>query len=180
MSTHAAILYQHPISGNKSSKPREKTLNSGSICFSGIYCHADGYPEWVGRVLLENYTTPEKVLSLIQLGDLESLGRTTEPEPKGYKSYEHIDPKDETNGLYTSAFSRDSGEKLNITIDGSYKEVLSKLCYEFAYLFKSNDSNDGNGSGGNGSGTWYILNKSGHWVILNETKIKYYQKQWGS
>lgn len=41
---------------------------------TGIYCHFDGYPEGVGRILLENYDTEDKVNALIAKGDMSSLG----------------------------------------------------------------------------------------------------------
>ena len=42
---------------------------------TGIYCHWDGYLEQVGRKLFENYTDLEKVVELLELGDLSSLGK---------------------------------------------------------------------------------------------------------
>ena len=39
-----------------------------------IYCHNDGYPAHVGRVLLEHYQSAEKVDQLIKLGSISSLG----------------------------------------------------------------------------------------------------------
>lgn len=42
--------------------------------FGTIYCHWDGYPSNNGRILIESYTTQEKVDALIALGDLSSLG----------------------------------------------------------------------------------------------------------
>ena len=41
-----------------------------------IYCHHDGYFEYVGAVLLEHYNNPDKVRELIKLGNLSSLGAT--------------------------------------------------------------------------------------------------------
>lgn len=41
-----------------------------------IYCHHDGYPEWVGRVLTNYYDTTESIEKLLELGDLSSLGDT--------------------------------------------------------------------------------------------------------
>lgn len=45
---------------------------------TGVYCHFDGYPEGVGKTLLENYDTEEKVQALIAEGDMSSLGTTIE------------------------------------------------------------------------------------------------------
>lgn len=39
-----------------------------------IYVHSDGYLEHTGKVLRENYTTPEQIKELMQLGDLSILG----------------------------------------------------------------------------------------------------------
>ncbi len=54
------------------------TTNPKGDC-SGIYCHWDGYPSWVGRILSEHYTTPGRVRQLIRLGDLSSLGERVTP-----------------------------------------------------------------------------------------------------
>jgi len=39
----------------------------------GIYCHWDGYPEYVGKVLKEHYTDSDKIEKLINLGDIAML-----------------------------------------------------------------------------------------------------------
>lgn len=46
-----------------------------------VYCHHDGYLEGVGRTLLDHYTDPDKIDSLLALGDLSSLG--DDPETPG-------------------------------------------------------------------------------------------------
>lgn len=40
---------------------------------SQVYCHWDGYPSHNGAILLEHFTTLEKIEKLISLGDLSSL-----------------------------------------------------------------------------------------------------------
>ena len=40
-----------------------------------IYCGSDGYPEWVGRLLLTYYPSKEMALEIMKLGDLRCLGR---------------------------------------------------------------------------------------------------------
>lgn len=42
-----------------------------------IYCHSDGYPSGVGSILRDYYTTEDKIIKLLNLGDLSILG--TEP-----------------------------------------------------------------------------------------------------
>ena len=48
-----------------------KTKKSGYL---GIYCHNDGYPQGVGKILKKHYKTDEKIDKLIALGDISSLG----------------------------------------------------------------------------------------------------------
>ena len=43
-------------------------LNGNSIL--SAYHHWDGYPEWLGKVLVEHYNTKEKVEALIHGGDM--------------------------------------------------------------------------------------------------------------
>ena len=47
-------------------------LDDGSI--RAVYCHWDGYPKHNGRVLQYHYTDRDKIMQLISLGDLSSLG----------------------------------------------------------------------------------------------------------
>ena len=44
----------------------------GSI--TGIYCHYDGYTEYVGKILLNHYNDVGIINKLMELGDLSSLG----------------------------------------------------------------------------------------------------------
>lgn len=43
-----------------------------------VYCHFDGYPEGVGKTLIENYTYTEIIEELILKGDMSSLENTIE------------------------------------------------------------------------------------------------------
>ena len=56
-----------------------------------VYCHFDGYPEGVGKTLLENYDTEDKVNALIAEGDMSSLGATLE-ECSFYKEGPDTEP----------------------------------------------------------------------------------------
>lgn len=48
--------------------------------FESIYCHHDGYLEYVGRKLQKYYNDPVKVRALMKLGDISSLGNDLKPE----------------------------------------------------------------------------------------------------
>lgn len=45
--------------------------NDGTIM--AIYCHWDGYPEWVGKILYNCYNTRDRVSLLINQGHLSCL-----------------------------------------------------------------------------------------------------------
>ena len=55
-----------------------KKMEDGNII--GIYCHHDGYISNNGRILFENYNTPDKVDELLALGDLSCLGEKINPQ----------------------------------------------------------------------------------------------------
>jgi hypothetical protein len=89
---------------------------------TGVYCHFDGYPEGVGEVLHNNYTTPDQVRALLELGDLSSLGDTIDE---------------------TIAYHRDRGEALQEPcVFGSIQEMTNKardvMGAEWAYVHDDN------------------------------------------
>lgn len=86
---------------------------------TGIYCHWDGYPEHNGKILVNDYTTEEKVRELIALGDISSLGSTINE---------------------TEAYGRDRGERSVGPHKGlSHREFVGKYGKEYHYLFKNGE-----------------------------------------
>lgn len=73
-----------------------------------IYCHYDGYPEYVGRILTECYKDFDKVKELISYGDLSCLGENIHPTDK---SHSFNTPQDGVCVFYT----RDRGDSFQIT-----------------------------------------------------------------
>jgi hypothetical protein len=55
--------------------------------YKTIYCHYDGYPEYMYPTLLDNYNTEEKALALVALGDASSVGEKLEPT-QDYHSFD--------------------------------------------------------------------------------------------
>jgi hypothetical protein len=94
-----------------------------------IYCHWDGYPEHHGPILLEHYTTQEKVESLIALGSISSLSPETEI-PEGV-SHNFENP---ANGIVV-AYHRDRGEELSFKAHGSVNEFIKSDVEEYGYVF---------------------------------------------
>lgn len=48
-------------------------LKHSDDTFSGVYCHWDGYPEHNGKVLRDEYTDRNKIVDLLDGGDISSL-----------------------------------------------------------------------------------------------------------
>lgn len=105
------------------------TTNPKDDC-SGIYCHWDGYPEGVGRILEQHYTKKSKVRKLINLGDISSLRPLV--EPTGPHSF------DNAQDDVTVAYARDRGEKGTSKRTGSLGELVeiaADMWCEYVYLF---------------------------------------------
>ena len=101
-----------------------KQLNDGSIL--GVYCHYDGYPEFNGRVLRDNFDTADKVAALIDGGDMSctwtNAGWGNETLPESGALY------------YTSR-----GEKIEDNaprVDDNIVEYLNDG-EEYAYIFNN-------------------------------------------
>jgi len=95
---------------------------------SSIYCHWDGYPDYNGRVLSENYTDLEKIKKLIALGSISVLkGEVETDDPHTFDN-----PKE---GV-TIAYHRDRGEDYDAPrINESLDEYLEHDNEEYGYFF---------------------------------------------
>ena len=117
-----------------------------------IYCHWDGYPEGVGKVLLNNYKDEDKVKKLLKLGDMSSLGSEPVANPKGWDYSEPM--RDDmcvtyaTRGEYCpSAKSKDLE---------AYAELSDECWGEYTYLFKDNE--------------WYLVEEDDGKYVLHPLK----------
>lgn len=107
--------------------------NSG---YRRIYCHNDGHPNRVGKILAEHYTDRDKVEKLISLGGISSLGEKIEPtDPK--HSFET--PEKGVTVFYT----RDRGENWAINAPGKnfdlpdlVSAVIGQGDIEYLYVFE--------------------------------------------
>ena len=115
----------------------------GSVTF--IYCHSDGYPSYVGKILREHYTDEAKVRELIGLGDLSSIGPVIGVKHK----FDDFSPAVEH---MCRAYHRDRGEEWKDTKPRSchsetnfYRRAKREASY--AYLFKD--------------GKWHICRSGG-------------------
>jgi hypothetical protein len=94
-----------------------------------IYCHWDGYPSHHGPILLEHYTTQEKVESLIELGSISSLAPET--EIPGGVTHNFENPAD---GIVV-AYHRDRKEPIAIKAHGSVNDFVKSDIEEYGYIF---------------------------------------------
>ena len=97
--------------------------------YKTIYCHHDGEPTGVGKILLTEYNTEEKLDELLMLGDLSMLGKKLAPDPtKPHKNWEWQEN-------VTLAYGRDIGETGKWAREYTYKELLKIPNIDYIYIF---------------------------------------------
>ena len=72
---------------------------------TSIYCHFDGYPSHVGRLLQTTYNTEGDAREIVSLGDLSCLDERLHPDADSPHSFQ-----DRVPGI-TLAYGRDRGEE---------------------------------------------------------------------
>ncbi len=118
-------------------------VNEDGTTITSIYCHNDGYPEYNGKILVENYDTREKIMALMDLGDLSSLGPTL-GEAHDFNVY---------NGNVCTAYGRDRGEEGTEALVCGCETDYRLRDEEYNYLFKSD-------------GKWYMAKHDGKFKPL--------------
>jgi hypothetical protein len=100
----------------------------------GVYCHSDGYPEGVGKILLVYYREPSKVVALLNLGDISSLDQDIgekhpfSDRPKGSSTFYGRD-RGETGTAPRTFASRED-----------FRESLRAAGVEYVYIATTVDS----------------------------------------
>jgi len=100
---------------------------------TSIYCHWDGYPSNNGNILNDHYKNPEKVKSLIKLGNISSLKPGVEPEAGSVHTY------DQPQKNITVAYGRDrheTGSSIVARVDPDIDSFMKGDIEEWGYLFK--------------------------------------------
>jgi hypothetical protein len=77
MSTRARIFKAYPT-------------QSGEYILDGVYCHFDGYPSHVGKILKDYYQDESKIDTLISLGNMSYLDKEILPHSENH-SYKNPD-----------------------------------------------------------------------------------------
>lgn len=120
-----------------------------SITF--IYCHYDGYPEYVGKMLLQHYNTAGIVNELMDLGDLSQLCEKLYSDNNS-----HTFDKPQKNVCV--AYGRDRGETEvdSRTFEdlGEFEDNAKNSWIDYQYLFD------------NGKWSYRNVNKKYGWIEL--------------
>jgi hypothetical protein len=101
-----------------------------------VYCHYDGYPEYMGRVLTLYYQDSIKVNKLISMGDMSSIGAAIGSKHAFNDRSNYLD-----NGIAEQCtfYARDRGEEnVDFRTFQSEHDFLDNFNAgeEFHYLFK--------------------------------------------
>jgi hypothetical protein len=105
----------------------ELTDKNGERIVKSIYCHWDGYPEGVGKILMEHYQDRDKVEKLIKLGAISFLEASIE-KPEGHTF-------DTPVRGYTVAYHRDRKEsKVPARVDAGVADFFRKDFEQYGYI----------------------------------------------
>jgi len=102
--------------------------------FRSIYCHWDGYISHNGKILVESYTDQDRIDSLVALGSLSGLNKSTE-KPEGHDFYNRVE------GVCV-AYHRDRDEPLRIGEGDTAEDAFNDNKFgieEFNYLWDGNE-----------------------------------------
>lgn len=114
---------------------------------SAVYCHWDGYVDYVGRMLVNNYNSFEAATELVSFGSISVLNVQCHP------TAEHTFKKPQ-DGV-TVFYARDRGEELVIL---KYETVNTYLhtnpWEEYNYIFMNN--------------TWALVNEDDVFELVSD------------
>jgi len=94
-----------------------------------VYCHFDGYPTGVGRILREYYDRPEDVINLLSFGNISTLATLIDDTVFYGRDRNEPNQEQQQTTIYEylpSTGSRDSGIEYRYLFD-EYSEEWS--CY---------------------------------------------------
>ena len=106
-------------------------LEDGSIL--SVYHHWDGYPEWLGVTLKQQYNTREKIEELIDGGNMSSCYTDSGWDLDEKREYAPLYYTDRGESIDDNAPKLDKNET-------EYLITTDKCCGEFAYIFELNDT----------------------------------------
>ncbi|MEG1926729.1 MAG: hypothetical protein RR415_13390 [Ruthenibacterium sp.] len=102
-----------------------------------VYCHSNGYPSYLGKMLLEHYNAPKLAKQLVALGDLSIVRERLAPNEGEVHSFDKPVRKGPNGGI-TLAYHRDRDEPLNIGFcrtEVELKEASGDCCADYMYVY---------------------------------------------
>jgi len=127
---------------------------------ASIYCHHDGYLDVVGKVLVNHYKTQSKIMELMRLGDISSIGTEPVSNPQAWDKPDFANWREQhPENMCDTYASR--GEDAPARIDKDVKTYIKKSSdswAEFIYLFKN--------------GKWYYIESGETEDDLREVEAK--------
>jgi len=100
-----------------------------------IYCHCDGYLEHNGAILIDHYSSREKLEELLKLGNLSILGERLYPDKDKPHSFDYEKRQD---GVCL-AYGRDRGEKKQEARILDLDTMLDDSWIDYFYIFTRNN-----------------------------------------
>lgn len=110
-------------------------LKSGGT-YQTIYCHADGYPEYMLPMLRKNYNSLELAARLISFGDASYIDKKPEPTADFHK----LGTPEPGVCMF---YHRDRGEDWpsSCPVCFTVNELFKQSGFEYIYIFEDNQWN---------------------------------------
>lgn len=121
-----------------------------------VYCHWDGYLDYNGKILFENYSDPFKLRDLIDLGDLSSLGANIGEQ----HSFDEKFDAETLADTRCTFYARDRGETgVEAKKFKSFEDYEARHQYEeYEYILRNID----------GKAVWFVKCHSEDWKTLEQ------------
>jgi hypothetical protein len=99
--------------------------------FTTIYCHNDGYPDYMLPMLQNNYNSLELAAKLVSYGDASYIDKKLEPTSDFHK-FGTPEPN------VCMFYHRDRGEDWHHTMPTCYtkNELFKQSAFEYIYIFE--------------------------------------------
>jgi hypothetical protein len=112
---------------------------------SYVYCHWDGYPEHNGKILLNHYNNKEILNTLLNNGNMSSLGEQIDPSPDSPHTFSGK-RQDNVCIFYFRERNEMGNEKKIVSGDIEYQMARNDCDYQ--YLFDNGQWKYRNGHSG--------------------------------
>jgi len=97
-----------------------------------IYCHWDGYPSYVGKILLEHYNSPALAAALIEQGNMSAL------RPLIGEKHDFNKPNHDWCIFYARDRGDEGQEASTHKTERGFLNATERSWGEYAYLYKGN------------------------------------------